>query len=117
MVMDVVNNDMIAKFQVGYLSYPRLNQNKAFKYQVERSMISKFCKKKIPIKIVLEKYNTCIIALLMFYEVINTMIFKLLGSVIYCITNNYICVYYLCLHQGLIYFEQKVFEHTTLNGI
>ena len=39
MVMGVVKNEMIAQFQGGYISYPCLNQDKEFKYQVERIMI------------------------------------------------------------------------------
>ena len=44
-VMDVFKNEMIAKFEVIYMSYPVLNQNKAFTYQVEISISSTFDKK------------------------------------------------------------------------
>ena len=35
MVVKVVRKDKIAQFQVRHISYQGLNQNKAFKYQVE----------------------------------------------------------------------------------
>ena len=43
MVVYVVKNRNIDYFQVGYMSYPGLNQNKAFKDQVE-NMSMKFDK-------------------------------------------------------------------------
>ena len=38
--MYIVNNYIIAQFQVGYMLYKLLNQNKAFKDQVEIIMSS-----------------------------------------------------------------------------
>ena len=54
-----------------------------------------------------KKDKTHVISLLVFYENRKTMIFKVLGSVIYCLMDNYICVDYLWLQQGLLYFPQK----------
>ena len=82
--MGEVNNNTIAQFQVVYMSYLGLNHNKAFKYQDERNMDLKLDKRKmIPIKIVLKKYNNRVLAILMFYENRDKMIFKVLGSIIY----------------------------------
>ena len=70
-----------------------------------------FDKEKIlPIKRELKKYNTRIISLLAIYENRKTMIFKVLGSVIYCIMEDYLCVDYLCRLQGQIFLEHKVFK-------
>ena len=63
----------------------------------------------------LNKYSTRVLALLMFYENRKTTIIKVLGSIIYCITESYICVDYLCLHQAQIYLEHKGFENTIYN--
>ena len=45
------------------------------------------------------------------------MIYYVLGSVVYCFTDNYPCINYLCLQQAKIYLENKVFENTTFNDI
>ena len=36
MVVELVKNEKIAQFHVGYMSYPDLHQNKEFKDQVEK---------------------------------------------------------------------------------
>ena len=59
---------MIAQFQVEFMSYPGLNRNKALKDKIVRNMGLAFDKKYIPIKIVLKKNNTGVLALLVFYE-------------------------------------------------
>ena len=41
-------------------------------------------------KKVLNKNNTCVVALLMFYENRKIVIFKVLGSFIYCIIDKYV---------------------------
>ena len=45
------------------------------------------------------------------------MIFKVLGSIVYCIMNNDICADYLCCQQAKLQFSDKGFETTTLNDI
>ena len=44
MVMEEVKNKKIKQFQLGYMSYPGLNQNQEFKDQVEISTALKFDK-------------------------------------------------------------------------
>ena len=44
MVVDLVKNKQIAKFQVGYMSYTVLNKIKAFKDQVDINISLKFWK-------------------------------------------------------------------------
>ena len=58
------------------------------------------------IRKLLKKDNNHVISLLMFYENIKSMILKVLGSVIYCIMENYLCVNYLRLHQVKVYLAQ-----------
>ena len=99
----------ISQFQLGCISYPVMNQNKVFKHQVDINMNSTFAKKMLCIKRVSKKYNTRVIALLMFWENKKTMIFKVLSSVIYCITDNYLCVDYIFLQQGLFSMAHKGF--------
>ena len=102
--MEKVKKKKIPRFQVGYISYPGLNQNKVFKDQVEGNMGLTFDKKtSIPIKILLNQYNNNLLAILIFYENIKTNIFKMIGSFIYCIMNNYNFDYYLCLHQAQLF--------------
>ena len=69
----------------------------------------------VPTRKVLKKDNTGVISLLMFYEDIKTMIFKVLGSVVYFIMYNYLCDDYMCLHKAKLYFSHKGFGKTTFN--
>ena len=48
----------------------------------------------------LKKDSTCVFALLVFYENRKTTIFKVLGSVIYCIMEQYVCVDCLCFRSN-----------------
>ena len=36
-MVDIANNEQIVNFQVGYMSYPSMNQNEVFKYQVAKN--------------------------------------------------------------------------------
>ena len=67
-----------------------------------------------PLK-VLKKDNNRVIALMILYENINIMILKVLDSIIYCILENYVCIDYIYLQQGLILLSHKGFENSTLN--
>ena len=58
----------IYQFQVGYMSNTELNINKAFKEQVETNLVKSFSgATMMPFIKVVEKVNTCVISLLMFY--------------------------------------------------
>ena len=67
-----------------------------------------------PLK-VLKKDNNRVIALMILYENINIMILKVLDSIIYCILENYVCIDYIYLQQGLILLAHKEFENSTFN--
>ena len=48
---------------------------------------------------VLEKDNARVLSILMFDENIKSMIFNILGSFVYFIMYNYVCVNCLCLQK------------------
>ena len=82
---------------------PELNINKAFKEQVESNMTNSFSGKTImTARKGFKKGNTCIISIIMFYDDINNMIFKVSSSIVYCIMENYACVDYIfCMKTKL----------------
>ena len=71
----------------------------------------------IPIRRVLRKENTLVLSFLMFYEERKNMIFKVLSSVVYCITKNYACADYLYFPQTQLHVANKGFENITYNDI
>ena len=81
--LDVVKKNKFAQLQVGYMYYLGLIQNKAFKYQVEKNMGLALDKLTIVfVRKLLNKDNTHVLSLIMFYDNRKTIIFKVLGSVI-----------------------------------
>ena len=70
----------------------------------------------MPIRKVLIKYNIHVISLLIFYENINNMIFKVFSSVVYCIIDNDVCDDYLCCTQTKPHVANKVLktQHTMI---
>ena len=71
MFIEVVNDLQIAKFQVRYVSYTSLNQNRVFRDQNEKYIGLTFDKNTmIPVRITLKKNNTRILSLLMFYSIL-----------------------------------------------
>ena len=107
--MDVVRNDKMSKFCVGYMSYPGLNQNKSFKYKFFQMSITFDKPTMVSIRKLLKNCNTRVISLLMFYDNINITIFNMLDPINYLIMEKYICVGYLCLHQSQLSLEHKIF--------
>ena len=55
----------------------------------------------------LKQDNTCVIALIMLYENRKSLIFKLLGVVIYCFLEKYVGVEYLILLREIILFASQ----------
>ena len=81
--LDVVKKNKFAQLQVGYMYYLGLIQNKAFKYQVENNMGLALDKLTIVfVRKLLNKDNSHVLSLIMFYDNRKTIIFKVLGSVI-----------------------------------
>ena len=48
---------------------------------------------------VIKNDNTHVLAILMFYENRKFVVYKVLGVVIYCILEKYVCIDYLCLQK------------------
>ena len=110
MLVYAVQNEKIVQFQVVYMYYPVMNQNEAFISEVEKHELGiqqtnngSYQKK------VLNKDNTCVISLMIFYENRNTTLFKVLCLVIYFIMDNYLCGDCLCLYQDQLPLEYKLF--------
>ena len=65
---DEINN----QFSIGYMIIPSLNCNKLFREQFEKCSIVSFHKKTIEkIRYVLRKKNTCVMALIIIYDIIE----------------------------------------------
>ena len=81
---------------------PKLNMNKAFREQVTKCMNTTFCGiGKYNIITTLEKNNTRVLALLLFYETIKNpeKYLRVLRCVICTIISNYVCIVYLACEQ------------------
>ena len=86
MVVHENENKQIYQFQVGFMLNHILKFNEAFKEQVEIDVALNFNSKTImPVIVVVSKYNSGVISLLIFYENRKNMILKVLISVVYCI--------------------------------
>ena len=96
------------QFQSGYMLNPGSSINKDFKEQVENNLARNFSSAKIAsIIILLREENTRVISLLMFYENRKNMMFKVLGSLVYFIMDNYVCVDRLCFLQTKLHATSK----------
>ena len=92
-------DDLIDQFTIGYTINPSLHVNKVFREQVEKFLNATFHEKIMKnIRNILKNKNTCVIALIIFYE--NKLIkpkklYRVLSCVIYYLMENYICIEYL----------------------
>ena len=73
----------------------------------------------MPTRKVLQKENTRVISLMMFYENRKNMKFKVLISIVYCIMDNFVCVDYLCCPETKPHVTSKCqgFENRTYNAV
>ena len=73
----------------------------------------------MPVRKVLKKLNTHVISLLMFNDNRNSIKFKVLSSIVYCIMYNLICVDYLCCTKTKLCIVSKgqLFENRTYNSV
>ena len=87
------------EFTIGYMINIGLNVNKSFREKVERYMYNTFGETTQPfIKYTLEKNNTSVLELIMFYETRADnpeKYFRVLSCVIYIIIKNYVCIDYI----------------------
>ena len=106
------------QFQVGLMSNPGLNMNKAFKEQVGSNTELTFdLKTMIPTRKLLREEKSHVISLLIFYKTRKIMMYKVLGSLVHCTIENYFYLYYLCLQQAELYLASKISENTKFNEI
>ena len=92
-------NQRINEFSVGYMMNPTLNRNIAFKDQVRVRLKQIFGPDtNSHISKTLQKLNTRVLALIIFYESgekIIRKLFRVLSCVIYTIIDKYVCIDYL----------------------
>ena len=92
-------NQRINEFSIGYIMNPTLNRNRAFKDQVKVCLKHTFGPdNNSHISKSLQKPNTRVLSLVIFYESGKTIIrklFRVFICVIYTITNKYVCIDYL----------------------
>ena len=70
-------------------------QNNAFKYKVDKCLSNQFdVAMSQQISKTLIQDNTCAIALIMFYNNNKSLTFMVLGVVVYCFIEKYVCVDY-----------------------
>ena len=92
-----MNQKQFNQFQVGYMLNPKVNINKAFNENFESNTENNLSYTTMtPIIICFRIENTHVLLTLIFYEIRNNMIFKVLISVVYCIMDNYSCVDHPC---------------------
>ena len=92
-------NQRINELSIGYMMNPNLNRSRAFKDQVKLCLKNTFGPDtNSHISKTLQKPNTRVLALVIFYESGETIIrklFRLLSCVIFTIIDKYFCIDYL----------------------
>ena len=84
------------------------NIKEEFKEQVEINLEESFSgASMMPVRKVFKTVNNSVLTLLIFYKNRNNMIFKVLSSLVYCIMDNYVCVYYICCPQTKLLVTSK----------
>ena len=102
---------------------PTLHVNKVFRYQVENKLRATFHQNTMEgIRNVMRKNDTCVIAIVMFYETKTKNLIKLyrvLSCVFYSIIENYVCIEYLCCNSKTlsVISSNKIFEEASYNGL
>ena len=69
------------------------------------------------IKNELSKNNLYVLSFMMFYESINTLMYKVIGGVIYTIIDEYICLDCLGLLQEILSKHKDNFKNTKFNDL
>ena len=63
---------------------------------------------------IIKNENSRVPALLIFYENTRLLIYKLMGAVVYCILDHYVCIDYLCLQkEKKLSMSRTIFEDTS----
>ena len=114
-------DESINKFSIGYMINHSLNCNKVFREQVENFLSFSFHEITMEtIKYFMRKKNTCVMALIMFYENNREKlkkVYRVLSCVIYSFIDNCVCVDCLsCESKTLSSISSKpAFEQTSFN--
>ena len=88
------------EFEVGFISFPTLKQDTSLMYQFERCLSSQFDTETFKKTRKITKYEkTCVLAVLVFYDNAKSLIYTVLGVVVYCSLENYVCIDYLFLQK------------------
>ena len=92
-------DEIINTFTIGHIINPSLNCNKEFREQVRKWLSVSFHENTMEtIKDCLRNNNTCVMALIMFYEnngLKPKKVYRVLSCVVYYLVYNYVCIDYL----------------------
>ena len=61
--------------------------------------------------------NTCVIYLIIVFEHKKTIMFKVLGTIMYSLYDRYVCFDYLCLHHYKLYNTYACLKNTTFDNL
>ena len=107
--------ELINQFEIGYIINPSLYVNKVFIEQVGKCLNTTFDEKTmLPIRYVMKNKNTCVIALIMFYDNKGKKPKKVYP---YSLIENYVCIDYLsCQPKTLSSISSnRIFEQASYN--
>ena len=109
---------IISRFHLGYIPVPTLKQQKTIIKETLKYMGIVFSRKKLKcVRKAFKNNSSHVIVLLMFNECRNITFFKVLGSVIYCIIEKYICLYSMCLQLDRLSSNDNTFQYLTVDHI
>ena len=111
----------INKSVIDYMINPTLHVNKVFRGQVEKFLRATFHPNTMEIIInIMRNKDTCVIALIIFYESKTKnpiKVYRLLSYVLYYSIDNYVCTDYLCCQSKTLssIYSDKIFEQASYN--
>ena len=92
-------DEIINQFAIGYMINPSINCNKVIREQVEKWLSFSLHKRTMEtIKYFLRKKNTCVMALISFYEIngLKTKkVYRVLICVVYSLIEDHVCIDYI----------------------
>ena len=114
--------ECINPFAIGYIINPTLHVNKVFRYQVENFLKETFHQSNMTaMKNVMRKKDTCVIALVMFYDTFKNprKVYRVLSCLLYSFMENYFCIDYICCHSktSSIISSDKISEEASYNEL
>ena len=90
--------EQINPFAIDFMINSSLHVNKVFRKKLNNSFDLYFMKKMKTIRYVVKKRDTCVIAIIMFYETNGKKPkkwYRVLSCVLYSLIINYVCIDYL----------------------